>query len=402
MLPNLNKASQLRKFKLYLLAVGVFSLLGSTAAAQDLEDGHGLEHAIEEEIHELEEGIHALEEDVHHEEEELDIPGMIMHHIADANEFHIVGNVSLPLPVILFDKAEGLKFFLSSAFHHGHTAVDGFVLDHGVIKKVKGDFPSGNVAVEVHHGEVLYDGHHYETESKSTLLASSSFYDFSITKNVFTLLLSSGILIFLFVGMAGFYKKGNQVPKGIYSALEPLVLMVKEDIAIPNIGEEKHAKFLPYLLTVFFFIWLNNILGLIPFFPGSANLTGNVALTFLLAFITMILTNVYGTKTYWGHILNPPVPLALKPIMIPIEMVGILSKPFALMIRLFANISAGHILILSLLSLIFIFKSYFMAPVSIGFVLFMSMLEILVGFLQAFIFTLLSALFIGLAQEEHH
>lgn len=325
-----------------------------------------------------------------------------MHHIADANEFHIIGDLSMPLPVILFDELQGLKVFLSSAFHHGHTAVDGFVMDHGVIKKVKGDFPSGKVDVEVHHGEVIYNGNHFETESKSTLLARSSFYDFSITKNVFTLLLSCIVLILIFVGMARSYKKGNMVPKGIYSALEPLVLFVKEEIAIPNIGEEKYAKFLPYLLTVFFFIWLNNIFGLIPFFPGSANLTGNIALTFLLALITMVITNVYATKTYWGHIFNPPVPLPLKPLMIPIEMVGIISKPFALMIRLFANISAGHILILSLLSLIFIFKSYFVAPVSIGFVLFMSLLEILVGFLQAFIFTLLSALFIGLAQEDHH
>ena len=140
--------------------------------------------------------------------------------------------------------------------------------------------------------------------------------------------------------MARFYKKGNLVPKGIYAALEPLILFVKEDIAIPNIGEKKHAKFLPYLLTVFFFIWLNNILGLIPFFPGGANLTGNIALTFLLALITMIITNVYATKTYWGHIFNPAVPMALKPIMIPIEFIGVISKPFALMIRLFANISA--------------------------------------------------------------
>ncbi|MFT6686299.1 MAG: ATP synthase subunit 6, partial [Bacteroidia bacterium] len=264
------------------------------------------------------------------------------------------------------------------------------------------DFPAGKVDVEVHHGEVIYDGHTFETEGKSTLLEGSSFYDFSITKNVFSLLLSCALLIFIFVGMARFYKKGSMVPKGLYSALEPLILFVKDEIAIPNIGKEKYAKFLPYLLTVFFFIWLNNIFGLIPFFPGSANLTGNIALTFLLAIITMVMTNVYASKTYWGHIFNPPVPMALKPIMIPIEIVGVISKPFALMIRLFANISAGHILILSLVSLIFVFKSYYVAPVSIAFVLFMSLLEILVGFLQAFIFTLLSALFIGLAQEEHH
>jgi len=384
-----------KKFKLYCLVLSMVSMLGFLAFAQDKDEAHS-------NAHELEEHIHGEEHAMHQEEAEFDVAEMIMHHIADANEFHISGDLAVPLPVILWDTIEGLQFFLSSAFHHGHTAVDGFVMDHGVVKKIKGDFPLGKVDVQVHHGEVMYDGHHFKTEGKSTLLAGSSFYDFSITKNVFTLLFSCAVLIFLFVGMAGFYKKGNLVPKGIYAALEPLILFVKEDIAIPNIGEEKHAKFLPYLLTVFFFVWLNNIFGLIPFFPGSANLTGNIAMTFLLALITMIITNVYATKTYWGHIFNPAVPMALKPIMIPIEFIGVISKPFALMIRLFANISAGHILILSLLSLIFIFKSLFVAPVSIAFALMMLMLEILVGFLQAFIFTLLSALFIGLAQEEHH
>ncbi|MFT4969944.1 MAG: F-type H+-transporting ATPase subunit a [Chitinophagales bacterium] len=391
----------MKKFSVYFLSFLTFLSVSNTAFADD-HDGH--DHADVEVV-----GSEVVVEGSHHEEsmgqaeeEEFDVAEMIMSHIADANEFHIAGNFSIPLPVILWDKAEGLKFFLSSVFHHGYMAVDGYVMDHSVVKKVVGDFPAGKVDVEVHHGEVIYDGHTFETEGKSTLLEGSSFYDFSITKNVFSLLLSCALLIFIFVGMARFYKKGSMVPKGLYSALEPLILFVKDEIAIPNIGKEKYAKFLPYLLTVFFFIWLNNIFGLIPFFPGSANLTGNIALTFLLAIITMVMTNVYASKTYWGHIFNPPVPMALKPIMIPIEIVGVISKPFALMIRLFANISAGHILILSLVSLIFVFKSYYVAPVSIAFVLFMSLLEILVGFLQAFIFTLLSALFIGLAQEEHH
>lgn len=343
--------------------------------------------------------FHSEVEEIEHE---FDAKEVIMHHIADANEFHIAGDLSLPLPVILWDKQQGLKTFMSSSFHHGASAIDGYVMDHGVIKKVVGDFPAGHQEVEVHHGEVVYAGHHYATEGKTTLLASSSFYDFSITKNVFALLMSITILLLVFIGMARYYTKGNLVPKGIYSALEPIVLFIKEDIAIPNIGEKKYAKFLPYLLTVFFFILINNLLGLIPFFPGSANLTGNIAITFVLALITMIITNINGTKTYWGHIFNPPVPMALKPLMIPIELIGTLTKPFALMIRLFANISAGHILILSLLSLIFIFQSYMVAPVSIAFVLFMSTLELLVAFLQAYIFTLLSALFIGLALEEHH
>jgi len=381
-----------KKISKYILSTIVFSLFLTGVFAK--EDTHPHENHDDSNV----ERTHHVEELEH----EFDAKSVILHHIGDANEFHIVGNLSLPLPVILWDKQEGLKFFMSSAFNHGHTAVDGFVLDHSLVRKVVGDFPKGKVDVEVHHGEVVYNEQHFATEGKTTLLESSSFYDFSITKNVFAMFLSMIILVLLFIGMAGFYKKGNVVPKGIYAALEPLILFVKDDIAIPNIGKEKYAKFLPYLLTVFFFIWLNNILGLIPFFPGSANVTGNIALTLVLSVFTMILTNLNGSKTYWGHIFNPPVPLALKPIMVPIELIGVITKPFALMVRLFANISAGHVLILSLLSLIFIFKSYMVAPVSVIFVFIMSMLELLVAFLQAYIFTLLSALFIGLAVEDHH
>jgi len=156
------------------------------------------------------------------------------------------------------------------------------------------------------------------------------------------------------------------------------------------------------LLTVFFFIWINNMMGLIPIFPGGANVTGNIAFTFVLSFITLIMVNVNGNKYYWKHILLPDVPFWLWPLMVVVELIGIISKPFALMIRLFANITAGHIVVLSLIALIFIFKTMAIAPVSIAFVLFMDVLELLVAFLQAFIFTLLSALFIGMAVEEHH
>ena len=185
--------------------------------------------------------------------------------------------------------------------------------------------------------------------------------------------------------------------------MEPLILFVRDDIAIPNIGKKKYAKFMPYLLTIFFFIWVNNLIGLIPFFPFSSNLTGNIAFTFVLSFITFLVTSLNGNKAYWKHILMPPVPKALYPIMVPIEIIGIFTKPFALMIRLFANIAAGHIIILSLVSLIFIFKTMAIAPVSGAFVIFMSMLEMLVAALQAYVFTLLSALFIGQAvADDHH
>jgi F-type H+-transporting ATPase subunit a len=182
--------------------------------------------------------------------------------------------------------------------------------------------------------------------------------------------------------------------------MEPLIIFVRDEIAIPNIGEKKAAKYLPYLLTVFFFIWINNLLGLIP---TGANASGNIAFTMTLAVITGLITNFSGNGGYWSHIFwTPGVPLWLRPIMLPVEVIGILTKPFALMIRLFANITAGHIIILSLLSFIFIFKSYAVGVPVTAFVIVMTFMELFVAALQAFIFTLLSALFIGSAVEEHH
>ncbi len=183
-----------------------------------------------------------------------------------------------------------------------------------------------------------------------------------------------------------------------------MIIFIRDDIAIPNIGEDKHNRYMPYLLTVFFFILINNLMGLIPpIIPFGANVTGNIAVTLVLSVFTFIITQFSATKTYWKHIVaTPGVPFWLAPVMIPVEIIGLFSKPFALMIRLFANITAGHIIVLSLVSLIFIFKSLAIAPVSIAFVLFMDLIEILVAFLQAYVFTLLSALFIGLAAKEHH
>jgi F-type H+-transporting ATPase subunit a len=212
--------------------------------------------------------------------------------------------------------------------------------------------------------------------------------------------------LWLFLALARSYKKtGISHPKGIQGFLEPIVLFVRDDIAIPNIGEKKAGKFMPYLLSVFIFILINNVMGLIPFPPPfGANVTGNIAITLVLALFTFFMIQLNGNKTYWKHIFAAPgVPVWLLPIMIPVELIGMISKPFALMVRLFANITAGHIIVLSLVSLIFIFKSLFVAPVSILFVIFMDCLELLVAFLQAYVFTLLSALFIGMAVvEEHH
>ena len=322
----------------------------------------------------------------------------IMHHISDSHEWHLWGegksSMTIPLPVILWTDY-GLVMFMSSEFHHNDDAKVvvsknnlNFVKSHGKIYQLN----EGSV-------EAQFDDDHH-------ILNGTPVIDFSITKNVASMLLSVIVLLLLF-GLAGSRTKNNKgAPKGVLAFLEPLVLFVRDDIVKPNIGA-KYKPYLPYLLTLFFFILINNLMGL---FPGAANVTGNIALTLVLSFITLIVTNFSGNKSYWGHIFKPPgVPLALMPIMIPIEIVGVFTKPFALMIRLFANISAGHIIILSLISLIFMAQSglgtagaFGVAPVSVLFVLFMYLIEVLVAFLQAYIFTLLTSLFIGLATNEHH
>tara|TARA_B100000902_G_scaffold55402_1_gene62101 strand:- start:24985 stop:26025 length:1041 start_codon:yes stop_codon:yes gene_type:complete len=304
----------------------------------------------------------------------------IMHHIADAHEWHLWGegdaSFSIPLPVILYTEGH-LDIFMSNKFHHGHS--------------------------KVVMGERIYsiDSHgHIHEESGLTII------DISITKNVASMLLSVFILLLVLIYVAKRYEKNQNAPNGLQAFLEPLILFVKKDIIQDNIGV-RYEKYTPFLLTVFFFILINNLLGLLP---GAANVTGNIAVTFVLSVFTFIITSLSGNKNYWGHIFKPPgVPLALMPIMVPIEIIGIFTKPFALMIRLFANISAGHIIILSLISLIFIAQSsmgdigaWSVAPVSVLFVLFIYCIELLVAFLQAYIFTLLSAVFIGLAVAEDH
>jgi len=325
-------------------------------------------------------------------EKEFDSTELINSHIGDSHEFHIADwnghPISLPLPIILWTN-NGLVLFLSSEFHHDNSG--GYVVEKNGQKFVRDN-------------EIIYYADKYAAltqEEKGAFNFEVRPLNFSITKQVFSMLLSVVILFILFSSVARSYRKNKTAPKGLAGFLEPLVLFVKDDIAVPNIGEKKYAKYMPYLLTVFFFIWINNLIGLVPFFPFSSNLTGNIYFTFVLAFITFLITTFSGNKAYWNHILLPDVPKWLYPIMVPVEIIGIFTKPFALMIRLFANITAGHIIILSLVALIFIFKSVFVAPVSAVFVLFMSVLEILVTALQAYVFTLLSALYIGQAVAEH-
>lgn len=319
-------------------------------------------------------------------EQEFDPATFILEHIADSHEWHIYTkrngeHVAIYLPVIIWTKEGGFTTFSSKYLAHGHS--------HNGFKIVEEGDAKGTIA--------MVDDHGAEVEGQFIL-------DLSITKNVAAMMIAAIILLLLFISLGNSYKRyGIGAPKGIQGFLEPIVLFVRDDIAIPNIGEERHGRFMPYLLTVFFFILINNLMGLVPILPGGANVTGNIAVTLVLALFTFFITQFSGSKQYWGHIFNTPgVPFWLKPIMIPVELIGIISKPFALMVRLFANITAGHIIVLSLVSLIFIFKSLFVAPVSILFVLFMDCLEILVAFLQAYVFTLLSALFIGLAVQEHH
>ncbi len=283
---------------------------------------------------------------------------------------------------------------MSSKIAHGHSH-DGFQMGHGSIEVVN---KKGETVEKSLNGKII------EVDEHGALVEAGLPLDFSITKNVFMMMLSVIILLWVFLSLARSYKKtGISAPKGLAGFIEPVIVFIEEDVAIPNIGEDKYHKYMPYLLTIFFFILLNNLMGLIPFFPFGANVTGNIALTMVLAVFTFIITTFSGNKSYWQHIFNTPgVPVWLAPIMIPVEMIGMFTKPFALMVRLFANITAGHIIVLSLISMIFIFKAVFMAVPSLVMVIFMDFIELLVAFLQAYIFTLLSALFIGLAMPEHH
>lgn len=331
-------------------------------------------------------------------EEKFNTSEVIMEHIADGHDWHLWGHTSIHLPVILYTD-KGMEFFSSGKFNHGHDAYTG---KHYTYRIVEGKIKIVTEGTTAHQEDAHEEhaDHHAAAAFAIDKEASSHLIDFSITKNVASMMVSMLFLCLIFFSVASSYKKrGIGAPKGLQSWLEPIIIFVRDEIARPNLGD-KYAKFMPYLLTVFFFIWMNNVLGLVPFFPGGANVTGNIAVTLVLALATFIITTVNGTKTYWSHIFTPHVPLWLYPLMVPVEIIGMFTKPFALMIRLFANITAGHILVLSLVCLIFIFKSMAVATVSVPFVVFISVIEMLVAFIQAFIFTILSALYIGMALEK--
>ena len=323
-------------------------------------------------------------------------PGnLIIEHITDAHEWHItkIGNldISIPLPVILFDEGKPV-IFMSSKFHHGTQSHMGYIIaeegkNKGKIVKVKSD------------------GVTIDEEAAIPL-------DFSITKNVLSIFIMVIILLLLFISVANKYRKNpSKAPTGFQSMIEPLILFVRDDIAKSCIGP-KSEKFTPYLLTLFFFIFFMNIFGLIPIFPGGANVTGNITITLSLALITFIITTFVAKKHYWVDIVNTAgVPWWLKiplPLMPIVELIGVITKPFVLMIRLFANMMAGHIISLGFFCLIFIFGAinmyigYGVSVVSICFTIFLTLLELLVCFIQAYVFTMLSALYFGMAIAEHH
>lgn len=335
------------------------------------------------------------------ETEKFNAGDMIFEHILDAHDWHLWGEgdhaVSVALPVIAYS-SRGLDVFMSSNFHHGHQTYNGYMLH-----RKEGEKKYTLVAVKESES---VDAHKATIDEAVT----ASLIDFSITKNVAVIFISGFLLVFIMLTVAKAYRKrAGMAPSGLQSLIEPLIIMIRDDVAKPSIGH-KYEKFMPYLLTVFFFIFLNNLLGLIPFFPGGANLTGNIAVTLTLATITFLIQMANTNKNFWTHILAMPgVPKGVLLILTPIEILGVVLRPFVLMVRLFANITAGHIVALAFISMIFIFKESFGAGGAYGISIFsmlmyafMGFLELLVAFLQAYVFTLLSAIYFGAAVEEHH
>jgi F-type H+-transporting ATPase subunit a len=373
-----------------------------------------------------------------HPEEPFNASENAIHHIADANALHIYGDLYLHLPCFLYAPSKGWTLLSSTAkfdaHHHGNgtKVIDGYVLAHGNVMRISDStFPSGEQTMECVYTEkytqdgkekersfALVGGQAYPLDKKTSFDGGlmgggiTSFYDYSITRNVFAMLLSCLLLFFGFRGVASAMKKREgQAPTGFQNFMEPLVEFVRDDIAKPNIGDHKYEKFMPFLLTIFFFILGLNLLGQIPFFPGGANVTGALTITAVLALVVFFVTNLNGNKHYWSHIFNMPgVPKPLLAIITPVEILGVFIKPFTLLLRLFANITAGHIVILSFVSLIFIFGDSGKSlsgtglgiAISVPLTIFAMALELLVAFLQAYVFTMLTAVYIGGATEEAH
>lgn len=330
---------------------------------------------------------------VEKEKGEFNAGKYVIEHVSDSHEWHIATfgetHITVPLPVILYSKNSGLHFFMSSRFHHGKQAWEGFAL--------AGEGPDEGKIVELNGaGEV-----------------TGRPFDLSVTKSVAGAFIAAFILLFFLIrGARLALKNKGKAPSGLLNLIEPIVVFVRDDIAIPAIGAKKYEKYLPLLLSLFSFILLNNLLGLVPIFPFGSNVTGNISVTLVLALFTFFVTTFSGNKHYWKEIYNPDVPWWMKfpvPVMPFVEFFGVITKPFVLMVRLFANMMAGHLIVTVFVSLIFIFSSmmgnlagWLISPVSVVFAIFILVLDILVSFIQAYVFTLLSALYFGMATAEHH
>jgi F-type H+-transporting ATPase subunit a len=331
--------------------------------------------------------------------EEFNAGKFIIEHVSDSYEWHIVSfghtHISVPLPIILYSQnpelhgGKSFHVFMSSKFHHGKEDHEGFRISHS--KK--------------------FEGKIVEIDANGTEIGKP--FDFSVTKVVAELFITVIILFWVFISMAAKATKNrDKAPSGMQNLLEPVILFVRDQIARPTIGDKKYEKYMPFLLTLFFFILLENIVGLIPIPPFGANVTGNISITMVLALFTFAITTFSGNKHYWKEIYNPDVPWWLKfpiPLMPIVELTGVITKPFVLMVRLFANMMAGHMIITVFVSLIFIFGSlmgtgagFGVSPLSIAFSVFIMLLDVLVSFIQAYVFTLLSSLYIGMATAEHH
>jgi F-type H+-transporting ATPase subunit a len=341
------------------------------------------------------------------EKKGFDASEVIFGHVLDAHEFHFFSfegsdgkehEATIPLPVILYAPQRGVSAFMFSKFEHGEAEYDGYKV-----------ISSKNIRENNLPADKYHEGQIVAVDSNGQIDDTVKVYDFSLTRNVVQMIIALTLLTWVMVSIAGKYKRGlgvNSAPKGSQSLIEPVIVFVTDELAKPCLGEKKYKKYLPYLLTVFFFILINSLVGLIP---GTANVTGNIAFTLVLAAISFVVIMFSTNSHYWMHIIWPPgVPLGVKFILIPVEILGIIIKPMALMIRLFANMIAGHILIICLVSLIFIFAGLSAAagwgasPLSIAFTIFIYFIEVLVAFLQAYIFTNLTAVFIGQAFEGSH
>lgn len=347
-------------FTAYIKRIILFSGIVLSSFAVSAEETETVATTTTEETH----------TEAHKADEKFNPTPMILHHVADSHEWDILEMAHIGLPCILYSSESGITTFQ----YEDGKEVNGYKCEHGGVTR------------EDH----------------------ASFIDFSITKNVATMLLAAFILIVVFTSVTKAYTTNKgKAPKGLQSLIEPMVVFVRDEVAKPGIGP-KYERYLPYIMTIFFFILVLNLLGLIPVFPGGANVTGNIAFTLVMAFVAMIVINFSGNKGYWKHILLPQ-PYFLWPIMFPVELLGIFTKPIALMIRLFANMVAGHIIVLSLICLIFVFGnagksvggSIAGSAIAIPFTLFISCIEVLVAFIQAFIFSMLTSVFIGMAVEEH-